>query len=283
MLLNGRRILLIDDENVLRAAIADALRDEGHVVTEAGTVFDAETAFIESRHDVVITDLRLPDGSGMELLSRLRALDARFEAIVTTGFGGYQQALDAIRLKVSAFLSKPFAASDLIRTVGDLSREPAPVEAGNIYRCAATTAAVEETLQQIGPGLAAGGAQPWVVARAHELMMEGLLNVVRHAYPDSAGSIQIEISRDGESLMIAIRDAGCGFELSGALAGALDADLRVEAAGLLKFYRGADEVRIDSEPGRGTNLQFKFNRAFDAGADAPCRADDDVALACLWS
>lgn len=288
--MKSRRILLIDDEAVLRSAFAEALTAHGHHVTEASTAAEAEGAFIEERNDVVITDLRLPDGCGLDLLTRLRALDTRFAAIVTTGYGTYAQAVEAIRLRVSAFLSKPFSVDELIRIIAELDTPVAAEAKGLLFEAAAqaTEKSIVQLTQQIESELDRLQARPWVRVRALELLCEALENVVTHAYLGGPGTVDVAVGRDGEGLLLKINDRGRGFDASEALAGVLR-ELNTSVAGgdvpgLLKFHRDADEVRVDSAPGEGTRIQLRFRNAFDGEfVDLTEVNDDSVAVACLWS
>ncbi|MFN0205551.1 MAG: response regulator [Planctomycetota bacterium] len=291
--MTAKRILFVDDESALRSAIAECLTLEGHAVVEAANVNDAEAAFFEQRFDVVIADLRLPDGCGLDLLTRLRAVDTQFAAIITTGFGTYSQALEAIRIRVAAFLSKPFSPAELLRIINEAPAAPLPADANvRKFSTRATQTGMDILTGQVENEMSRIQVQPWVAARALSLACEALQNAVDHAFPEQPGRIEVETSRQDGSFILQIRDDGCGFEVSAAIAEALRNapphhhlyTNHARMSGLLKFHLDADEVRLDSEPGRGTNIKLRFRHAFDESADLQLEmSDDDLAVACLWS
>ncbi|MBI3818438.1 MAG: response regulator [Planctomycetes bacterium] len=285
-----RRILFVDDEPALRSAIAEVLAGAGHIITEVATAAAAWDAFVEDRYEVVVTDLRLPDGCGIDLLSRLRALDTKFTAIVTTGYGTYEQAVEAIRLRVGAFLTKPFSPAELVKIIAEIDPLETAAAANEGFNASAeaTERAVLGLTQQIETELDRLQTQPWVRARSLELLCEALENTMCHAYPGTRGDVRVGVRRDGDGLLLQVEDHGCGFDVSAALSGALaprESSKRPDALpGLIKFHKCADEVRLDSEPGRGTRVQLRFRNAFDSESlEFMEPSDDDLAVACLWS
>lgn len=287
--MTARRILFVDDEAAMRSAIAECFVAAGHHVTEASDAASAEAAFLEERHDVIITDIRLPDGCGLDLLARLRTMDTQFAAIVTTGYGTYEQAIEAIRLKVSAFLSKPFPASELLKVVEELDTPTAAATSEPAFRASSESSerSINALTLQIETELARLQAQPWVSARALELLCEALENVVKHAYPGGSGMVDVTVARDGGGLLMKVADHGCGFDISNALAGVLagrEGSPDAGIPGLLRFHREADEVRLQSEPGAGTCVLLRFRHAFqEEPFEFTEPTDDEMAVACLWS
>ena len=94
----ARSILLVDDDEVFRGRLARAFRDRGWDVSEGADMDGALAAVAEETPEFVVVDLRLPDGSGLEVVRRLRALDATTMIVVLTGYGSIATALDALRL-----------------------------------------------------------------------------------------------------------------------------------------------------------------------------------------
>ncbi len=100
-------ILVVDDEPDLRTLYELTLLRDGHDVETAGSVAEALAHLSDKRYQALITDLRLPDGSGMELLKRLE-LDGRSErAIVITAFGSAESAVEALKAGAFDYLTKP--------------------------------------------------------------------------------------------------------------------------------------------------------------------------------
>jgi two-component system response regulator PilR (NtrC family) len=109
------RILVVDDEPGLREMLAILFRREGLDVTLApgfraacDAVTDAPTPYA-----LVLTDLLMPDGSGMDLLSLVKERTAATEVIVMTAHGGIDSAIDAMKRGAYDFLTKPFATNEL--------------------------------------------------------------------------------------------------------------------------------------------------------------------------
>lgn len=114
------RILVVDDEPDVRDVIADALDGDALAVDAAGTVAEACAAARRAKPDLVIADLVLPDGSGVDLLGRLRAIAGDVPAVVITGRGDLRSASDAWRCGCVDFLIKPL---DLARLRGSIRRQ----------------------------------------------------------------------------------------------------------------------------------------------------------------
>ena len=100
-------VLVVEDEEKLRRVIELQLKTAGYEVEQAGT---AEGALkLTDRADVIITDLRLPGISGLELSQQLRGQDLRTPVIVMTAFGSIETAVEAMKSGAVDFLPKPFS------------------------------------------------------------------------------------------------------------------------------------------------------------------------------
>jgi len=77
-------LLIVDDDRVLRERLARAFRDRGHEVVTAGDVAEALSVARDARPARAVVDLRMPDGSGLELVRALRGLDEGMEIVVLT-------------------------------------------------------------------------------------------------------------------------------------------------------------------------------------------------------
>ena len=99
-------VLLVEDDPALRFGIGGTLRRIGFEVHEADSCATAMRAF-SNRPDVVVMDLRLPDGDAMELLPRLRELDPSVPVFIVTGFGTIDLAVRAVKAGAEDFLTKP--------------------------------------------------------------------------------------------------------------------------------------------------------------------------------
>lgn len=110
----ARSVLLVDDDEVFRQRLARAFRDRGWEVREAGDLGDALAAAAEETPEHVVVDLRLPGGSGLEAVRRLKALDETTSIVVLTGYGSIATGLDALRLGAAHYLTKPADVDELI-------------------------------------------------------------------------------------------------------------------------------------------------------------------------
>lgn len=111
------RVLLIDDD-VSHAQIAgEVLERADYVVTLAHSGEEGLKRFGESEFDVVLTDLRLPDTDGMQVLKRIKATDADAEVIIITGYGSVEKAVQALHEGAYSFLEKPLNKEALRNTV----------------------------------------------------------------------------------------------------------------------------------------------------------------------
>lgn len=123
-------LLLVDDDDVFRGRLAVGLRSRGFQVVSAATVAEGREAASRERFDHAIVDLRLPDSSGLELVSWLRESAPETRALVLTGFGSIATAVEAMRLGAHHYLSKPVDADD----VAEALRGPTPSVAGRPAR-----------------------------------------------------------------------------------------------------------------------------------------------------
>jgi PAS domain S-box-containing protein len=102
-----RRVLIIDDEEIIRDSIATYLEDSGFIVCQAGDGREGLSRFHETTPDVVLLDLRMPRMDGLEVLEAIAGRLDRIPVIVVTGAGVLQDAVAALRLGAFDFVTKP--------------------------------------------------------------------------------------------------------------------------------------------------------------------------------
>ncbi len=105
--LNNTQILVVDDEPDLRTLYELTLLREGFRVEAAGSVRDACQLLSERRFDVVITDMRLPDGMGLELLQRIKSEQRNERCVVITAYGSAENAVECLKAGAFDYLTKP--------------------------------------------------------------------------------------------------------------------------------------------------------------------------------
>ncbi len=101
------KILVVDDESAVRFAIRDFLEQHGYDVDEAAACGEAEMKYRRDVYDLVTLDYSLPDGNALELLPRLKAVDAGVPIILLTAHGSIELAVASIQLGAEQFLVKP--------------------------------------------------------------------------------------------------------------------------------------------------------------------------------
>jgi DNA-binding NtrC family response regulator len=124
------RILIVDDDPDLRKALGDRVRHWGHAVDDAGDLATARAALARRAYDLVLLDLQLPDGSGIELLDAARKGDPPVPVVMLTAHGSIESAVEAVRAGAVDFLSKP-ADFELLKLVVERVLEHARLTRAN--------------------------------------------------------------------------------------------------------------------------------------------------------
>jgi len=112
-----KHLLLVEDETVLRQAIAEQLTDRGYRVKQAESGEAALACLAEFAFDIIVTDLRLPGIDGSTVIERAVARYPHIIAIVVTGFGTVKDAVEAIKRGARDFVSKPFQIDELLHVL----------------------------------------------------------------------------------------------------------------------------------------------------------------------
>ncbi|MBP1635973.1 MAG: two component, sigma54 specific, transcriptional regulator, Fis family [Acidobacteria bacterium] len=112
-----RTILLIDDDESLRRVVEYTLREDGYAVVTAADGRSGLARFQESAVDLVITDVRMPEMNGLDLLARLRAMQPDLPVIVLTAHGTIDAAVEAMKAGAFDYLTKPFGRDQLQASV----------------------------------------------------------------------------------------------------------------------------------------------------------------------
>ncbi|MEW6272457.1 MAG: sigma-54 dependent transcriptional regulator [Thermodesulfobacteriota bacterium] len=110
----ANRILLVDDEDAVRFGVREFLRSRGYEVDEAESCARAEELFRGAPPDAALLDHRLPDGTALDLLPRLRSIDPSVPLAVLTGHGSIDLAVEAVKQGADQFLTKPIELPALL-------------------------------------------------------------------------------------------------------------------------------------------------------------------------
>jgi DNA-binding NtrC family response regulator len=119
MFVRQKSILAVDDDPAMLRALEKVLSNEGAQVTTAGDALEALKYLRSKQHrfDLVLTDLRMPDGGGWRLLSAMQAEQPQIPVIVITAFGHSRVQTDCRALGAAAFLEKPLDTQQLLAAI----------------------------------------------------------------------------------------------------------------------------------------------------------------------
>src|SRR5437899_1506906 len=108
------RVLVVDDDAVIRHLLATTLREGGYSMAEAHDVAALNKAFNTQQPDLVLLDLQLPDGNGLDVLPEIKRNWPTTEVIVLTGHATFDAAVEAIKRGAFHFQQKPFDNKGLL-------------------------------------------------------------------------------------------------------------------------------------------------------------------------
>ncbi len=111
------RILIVDDEPYMRRVLALNLRQDRHVVTEGAGVKEARQSIGIKDLDVILTDQKMPDGEGLEVLAAALEVDATVSVVMITAFATIELAVESMRQGAFDFITKPFQPEVVRATV----------------------------------------------------------------------------------------------------------------------------------------------------------------------
>ena len=107
------RILICDDQDLMRDSLAGLLTREGHEVSAATDGPAALSKLEAGRYDLLITDLRMPKMTGIELLTEAKRLRPDMPVVLMTAFATVQTAVEAMRLGAYDYIQKPFDGEEV--------------------------------------------------------------------------------------------------------------------------------------------------------------------------
>lgn len=143
------RILLVDDQRSLRRSLALMLQNAGFETSEAASGEEALRMLPKSAFDLVVTDLRMEEMSGIDLLREVKAVHPDLPVILITAYGCIQSAVDAMRFGAFDYLTKPFQEMELVEKI----------RASQSVRAAARAQAPAMPAEQVGSDIVAATPQ----------------------------------------------------------------------------------------------------------------------------
>ncbi len=131
MLSKALNLLIVDDDHSLRSMLSFVLGKEGYQVEEAQSAGEALKKLKSRRFDLVISDIRMPDLNGIELLKKIKIHDPDLPVIMITAYAATQDAIEAMKLGAEDYIMKPFNLEEL-KIILDKSLRKRSLERENI-------------------------------------------------------------------------------------------------------------------------------------------------------
>ncbi|MCK4857651.1 MAG: sigma-54-dependent Fis family transcriptional regulator [candidate division Zixibacteria bacterium] len=110
-------ILIVDDDQILCSTLTKLLSGHGYDVAAAGSAEEADKLLGQTIYDLVVTDLRLPGRSGIDIIKNVKATMPDTELVMLTGHGSIDSAVEAMKLGAGDYLTKPFQDEELLLVI----------------------------------------------------------------------------------------------------------------------------------------------------------------------
>ncbi|MCX5716770.1 MAG: response regulator, partial [Nitrospirae bacterium] len=117
------KILVAEDEEITLNNIVETLQEEGYKIASSRNGADALQMIEKDHFDVLITDIKMPGISGIELLDKVREHHPETEVIIITGFGSISSAVEAMKKGAVDYITKPFDLDELLLKVGKIFQQ----------------------------------------------------------------------------------------------------------------------------------------------------------------
>ena len=175
------RVLLVEDAPRLAQAVAEILRGERYLVDVASTRTQAETLAATGAYDMILLDIMLPDGSGIDVLRGLRAAGDATPVILLTARDAVADRVAGLDAGADDYLPKPFHASELLARIRAVTRRPVTYCAGNaIEACGMRLDGTERTVA------CAGNSEALELTEREAQLLEALMRRAGSAVARSA-------------------------------------------------------------------------------------------------
>lgn len=116
------KILVVEDEDLMRSILKELLENEGYTVFSAASAEEALEIFGAEEIDITLTDIKMPGMDGLELITRIKAVDEDAIAIIMTAYSSVDSTIAALRRGVYDYVTKPFVNEDLLKAVRNAIR-----------------------------------------------------------------------------------------------------------------------------------------------------------------
>jgi len=141
-------ILVVDDEPTMRLALCHSLRGKGYKVEDASSGAEALAMIDRAAYQLLITDMKMPGMSGLQVLKRARTLAPQVPIIIMTAFGTVNNAVTAMQAGAADYLLKPFSSEVLEETVNRVLTDTPSNEQGSQTKARRSLSAQNELITQ---------------------------------------------------------------------------------------------------------------------------------------
>ena len=203
-------VLLVEDYAPTSWRLQDALSKAGYQVRAAGTLADARAALAEGAPRVLLTNLQLPDGHGVDLIRQTRARFPETEIMVISILGDEESVISAITVGATGYLLKDAFPTDIAATVRDLVAGHSPISASIARFIVRRTQGANPTV----PALSTAKLTPreidilWGIAKGFSYAeIAGHLGLSKQTVPGHIKSIyrKLEVHTRGEAVLEAVQ------------------------------------------------------------------------------
>ena len=115
-------ICIVEDEEILRVSLKDDLLDAGYSVTDFENPLKALEYFKKKNCDIIISDIRLPEMNGLELLSQIKSINPNAFVIIMTAFGSVESAVEAMKKGAFDYITKPFNKDEFLLIIDKIKQ-----------------------------------------------------------------------------------------------------------------------------------------------------------------
>ena len=115
-----KNILIVDDELLIRDLLYDFFAEKGWIVSVSDSSSKALEILKSRRFDVALVDLKMPEVDGIALIKSIKAYNSLLPVVIITAFPSFESAVEALKLKVDDYITKPFNINKLFKAICDI-------------------------------------------------------------------------------------------------------------------------------------------------------------------
>lgn len=119
-----KNILIVDDELLIRDLLYDFFSEKNWIVSVSDSGSNALEILKTRRFDLALVDLKMPEIDGISLIKSIKARYPALPIIIITAFPSFESAVEALRLKIEDYITKPFNINKLFKTVCEILKKP---------------------------------------------------------------------------------------------------------------------------------------------------------------